>query len=344
MRNESDRPQAPLAYEPDLLDLHLGQLSEPQRRDVMARIAAEPKLAAQHEVLRDVFHALDSMRPVQAPASLADRTLSRLAAAAVPRKPLRLAPPVEIGGDADRVIRLHSLRDVLAVAAMIVLAVGLGVPSMLAMRERSQRTACAWNLAQIGRGVQSYAMTFGDGLPFSGWSANSSWRPSAEAGVSTVPNRRHVYLLLRTQQVPSEVLVCPSSNDVAMPADQIRTHEDFLESRNVSYASQNMAGVRPSLRSDGGTVIFADDNPLFDDGMPLFDLAASTLGLRDPSQANSRVHGGVGQNVLRLDGVTSWTTTPNCGVDDDNIWTLENVRGYTGREGPRRSTDSHLLK
>jgi hypothetical protein len=36
--------------------------------------------------------------------------------------------------------------------------------------------------------------------------------------------------------------------------------------------------------------------------------------------------------------------TPNCGVNGDNIWTLEGVRQYTGREGPRVETDSHLLK
>ena len=34
--------------------------------------------------------------------------------------------------------------------------------------------------------------------------------------MTTVPNRRHVYLLLRTHQVPSNALVCPSSKDVAI--------------------------------------------------------------------------------------------------------------------------------
>jgi hypothetical protein len=227
---------------------------------------------------------------------------------------------------------------------MVVMAVGIGVPSMLAMRERSQRTMCAANLATVGRGVQSYATTFGNSLPFSGWSENSSWRPSADPAIATVPNRRHVYLLLRTQQIPSAALVCPSSKDVPMPAEQIGARDDFLESRNVSYASQNMAGVRPSLDSGGNLVIYADDNPLFDDGLPLQDVAVRSLGLADPAQSNSRVHGGVGQNVLRLDGVSAWTTTPNCGVNGDNIWTLQNVSGYSGREGPKSQSDSHLLK
>lgn len=334
-----------------LLDLHLGSLSDTDSKALLASITADARLSAQHEALTDVFRALDTLRAVEPPAGLADRITKRIdsmnaasvAAAKTPRI-VRPAPDNRPGSDGDRVIRLHSLRDVLAVAATVVLAVGVGVPSMLAMRERNQRTACAWNLAQVGRGVQSYATTFGDSLPFVGWADNASWKPSSDPGVATIPNRRHIYLLLRTQQVPSEAFVCPSSKDVAMPAAQVEEHNDFLESRNISYAGQNMAGVRPSLRSDPNLVIFADDNPLFDDGLPLYDLAAQRLGLRDPSKSNSRAHGGVGQNILRLDGVTSWTTSPDAGISQDNIWTLRNVSGYTGREGPQSATDSHLLK
>jgi hypothetical protein len=79
---------------------------------------------------------------------------------------------------------------------------------------------------------------------------------------------------------------------------------------------------------------------LFDNGWPLFE----TLGLSDPANANSRAHGGAGQNVLTLDGNVKWFTNPNAGINNDNIWTLEGVDEYTGREGPRSATDSHLLK
>ncbi|MBI5865472.1 MAG: hypothetical protein HZB38_13380 [Planctomycetes bacterium] len=236
------------------------------------------------------------------------------------------------------------MREVLAVAAMIVLAVGVGVPGLLHMRERSQRTACAWNLGQIGRGMQAYANAFKDSLPFAGWSSVSSWRPTAEPGVAVVPNRRHIYPLVRAEFVPAAAFVCPSSESVAMPSDQVRNHDDFLESRNVSYASQNMAGVRPSVRLDSSVVVAADDNPLFADGLPMIDFAAQRLGLSDPAQSNSRVHGGVGQNVLRLHGGSEWVISPNCGVDQDNIWTLEGVKRYTGREGPASANDTHLLK
>lgn len=346
--SDSGQPMFPdAAFDEALLDLHLGRLSAEERDHVLRRIHAEPTLASQHAALSGVFSALGLLREIVPAASdLESRISARVAAAGSPLRVSRSAESRKpnVAWENDRVIRLHSIRDVMAVAAMIVLAIGVGVPGLLHMRERGQRTLCASNLAQIGRGLQSYGNTFGDNLPFAGWSAASSWRPTGEPGVALVPNRKHLFPLVRTQFVPTTALVCPSAKDIAMPADQVRLRDDFLESRNVSYANQNMAGVRPSLRSDANLVVLADDNPLFSDGQPLLNLAAQKLGITDAQQSNSRAHGGVGQNILRLDGHTEWTTSPNCGVNNDNIWTLMHIAEYTGREGPMTSTDSHLLK
>jgi hypothetical protein len=347
---EQNKPTFPAgtAFDEALLDLHFGRLSDADSARLMERIRGDAALASQHEALTGVFAALRSWRDA-APASAADlpnRVLLRVRAAA---PPLRVSRPSQretprIAWENERVIRLHSIRDVLAVAAMVVLAVGVGVPGLLHMRERGHRTMCASNLAQIGRGLQAYASAYGDDLPFAGWSAVSSWRPTNEPGFNVVPNRKHIYPLVRAQLVPTTVFVCPSERGVAMPADQARQRDDFLESRNVSYANQNMAGVRPTLKSNPAFVVLADDNPNFTDGQPLLELAAQTVGLRDPAQSNSRAHGGVGQNILRLSGATEWTTSPNAGYANDNIWTLSDVLHYTGREGPATATDSHLLK
>jgi hypothetical protein len=188
--------------------------------------------------------------------------------------------------------------------------------------------------------MQSYAMANNNSLPFAGWGTDNSWRPTADPGLRILPNRRHAYVLLRDGRVYAQVLVCPSAGDVPMPEGQVRNHDDFLESRNLSYAYQNMAGVRPSLQDNPDLPVFGDDNPLFDNGWPLFE----TLGPGDPSKANSRAHGGAGQNVLTLDGNVKWFTSPEVGIDGDNIWTLDHVDEYTGREGPKSQTDSHLLK
>ena len=106
-----------------------------------------------------------------------------------------------------------------------------------------------------------------------------------------------------------------------------------------------MAGVRPSANDDPDLPIMADDNPLFADGLPLFDARRwQRLPWGDAADVNSRAHGGAGQNILTLDGRVRWTTTPLSGVEGDNIWILRDVAEYTGREGPAAATDSHLLK
>lgn len=332
----TDADAAP-QFDPRLLELHLRPDAEASA-ELADLISREAALSSQHAVIGDALAALETVRRVRPPHDLAARAIAR--ARSTPAQTRRRAAWVE---QSDRVIRIYNLRDITAVAAMIVLAVGLGVPSVLHMRDRAQRVACSMNLAQVGRAMQAYASTFGD-MPFAGWSAASSWQPSRDPAIVRVPNRQHVYPLLRTGSAMAQWLICPSSGDVPMPDDQIRRSAGFLESRNISYATQNMSGVRPSLGVSPQLVVLADDNPLFDDGVALIDFAGPRMGIGDPTRRNSRSHRYDGQNVLQLDGAVRWTTTPDCGVGGDNIWTLENVRTYTGREGPSSKTDTHLLK
>lgn len=323
----------PSEYAPELLDLYLGQLSEPQSAALRARIAGDAALAREAEALSSVFAALGMLRA----AAAAPPDLEQRICAAVRAAPLRVVRDADHNLQPGMIVRVRSLRDILAVAAMIVLFVGIGVPSVLRMRERGQRAGCSANLAQLGQGLAAYAAQFNDSLPFVGWRPADTWQASAAHGAQVVPNRRHVYPLLREGLVrdPSR-FVCPSRWDAPMAINDVRGRHDFAESRNVSYGYQNMAGVRPSPRCDPALPIMSDDNPLFDDGR--------FLTLRAGPSANSRAHGGAGQNILTLGGRVIWSATPDCGVNGDNIWTLSGVREYHGTEGPRSATDSHLLK
>src|SRR5262245_30047088 len=165
---------ASAAFEEALLDLHFGRLSDAECERLLERMKRDPALAAHNETLTGVFAALGSWRQAAPADDLVERVMSRVQAAGpslrvtrpAARQDQRATPKVV--WENERVIRLHSIRDVMAVAAMVVLAVGVGVPGLLHMRERGQRTVCASNLAQIGRGLQAYASTFGDNLPFAG--------------------------------------------------------------------------------------------------------------------------------------------------------------------------------
>lgn len=325
-----------------LLDLHLGHLSDQEREAYLTRIAGDAKLTEQHAALTAAFEALRGYGDVRAPSNLADRICARVARSGLPP---RIARPVDgprAGEWSEGVIlRLGNLREIIAVAATIVLLIGIGVPGLLSMRERGQRMGCSNNLARLGQGLQQYAAAYAGSLPFVGWTPRFSWQPSQDPNVQIVPNRRHLSPLLQGAFVlDPRLFVCPGRGDAPMSLDQMRTRSDFPESRNLSYALYNMAGVRPSVHDEPTLPIVADDNPLFEDGVPLLD----RLGLADPTSRNSRNHNGDGQNVLRFDGRLKWTTTPNTGIHGDNIWTLQGVRHYTGREGPRTPQDAHLLK
>ena len=335
-------------FDPRLLDLHLGALSEAEAAELKGRIASDAGLASQNEALAamfDALHASRADRPQPSP-DLSQRIAQHVAGLGAPPRVVRSTKSTaELAEELDNTgfVRLHSFREIVAVAAMIVLAVGLGVPGLLHMKDRSQRVACSANLANIGRGMQSYAMANAS-LPFVGWNDQvNSWRPTVEPGTDLLPNRRHVYPLASAHYVPTRFFVCPSTRDLPMPADQVALHDDFLEPRNMSYAYQNMAGARPTLEQHADLPVLGDDNPFFDNGNPLFNLTRS-LGLSTPENTNSRVHAGLGQNILTLGGNVKWVTTPQAGIDGDNIWTLQDVDEYTGREGPQSPTDAHLLK
>jgi len=328
---------------PQLLDLHLGHLTPAEHQACQARLVADPQLAQQDRALRTLFAALGSWTREPAPTGLPARVLARVANVGAPPRLIRASAELTDAAEATegRIIRLGNLRDIVAVAAMIVLMVGVGVPSLLNMRDRNLRMGCSQNLALVGQALQQYASTYASSLPFVGWKPGASWRPSSDPNVLTISNRRHVYpLLVGRFIVDPRVLVCPGRGGVPMPPDQVRQRSDFLESRNFSYAYYNMAGVRPSRTDHPQLPVMADDNPAFDEGVPLFD----RLGWTDRTQRNSPAHGGRGQNVLTLAGHMKWTTDPNSGIDGDNIWTLQGVELYNGQEGPTSPNDAHLIK
>ncbi|TWT40014.1 hypothetical protein RAS1_44070 [Phycisphaerae bacterium RAS1] len=330
-------------FDPALLDLHLGRLSPPEADALRIRILSDRNLSQQSAALAEVFAALQSHAP-QPPADLAQRIAARIAAAPVLKVARADDRAVEsLEREPHRIFRFGSMRDILAAAAAIVFIVGVGIPGVLSVRERNMRIDCSRNLQLLGQGVQQYASVFNSSLPFAGWNPSWSWRRSDDPSVQTQPNRRHMYKLLAGSTVNDpRLFICPARDHVPMRKDDIARRTDFAESKNISYAYFNMAGRRPTLADDPSLPILSDDNPLFDDGLPLYDLRRYTLS--DAAQANSRAHRGVGQNVLSLDGHVRFMTSPNVGVAGDNIWTLSNVADYTGHEGPQSATDAQLLK
>lgn len=349
MRHDASLMQTdddPIQFDPRLLDLRLSALSAEEAAQVRGLVAQDSRLAQMDAQLQETLGALNAWR-VDAPSDLGPRLLASL------KQRIAMAPALKTtkaagrrtGGPDNRpvLLQMGSLRDLLAAAAAIVLLVGMGVPGVLNMRARNQRIGCSHNLAMLGQGLQQYAATYASALPFSGWNARKSWLATEAANQEVVANRQHMYPLLQAAFVADpRLFICPSQRDVPMTRQLVTQCRTFPDVRNLSYAYYNMAGVRPSVDDNPALPILADDNPLFADGVPMLDLRRWLQS--DPNSINSRAHRGAGQNVLSLDGHVQFATTPRVGLDGDNIWTLQNVAEYTGREGPRIAGDAHLLK
>jgi hypothetical protein len=311
-----------------LLDFHLDRLDGAARSWMEAELERDHELRKRSERLGRVLQPLDHWRPAPGPANLADKVLSHVRAAARDAAPI---PFESVRGPSRR------FREFAAVAACLVLLIGLGVPGMAAVRDRAQRTMCAGNLESIFKGAASYQQAFGDSLPYAGPLVRASWLPTGESGMPFASNSRHPYLLIKLKYGPRAAdFRCPGRCNGEPSADEpAEAGDDFLSENDISYDSLNLAGESPNVRPPTSLAYVSDANPLF--------VGARFHADVDPGKANSPAHRGRGQTVLRLDGSARFTRTPVYCSSGDNLWTISNVRTYRGTESPTRPDDAFLV-
>lgn len=154
-----------------------------------------------------------------------------------------------------------------------------------------------------------------------------------------------LFLILRTQDLTSEVFICPSTDDVRVAGD-VQELSNFPEAKNLSYSYANpyvgkearAKGLKLNFTLGSDYAIVSDMNP---GGAALVKAKGSDLRVDDRVEGagegmrkvpepwkgvNSPNHGLWGQNVLYADGHVDWASTPFCGMprDDgqrDNIYT-----------------------
>lgn len=328
-------------------------------------IASNPEAARLYDGLVETLSGLDSLKYEPCPENLVELTVARLKhAAAVPvsgssqLKALlkeqqdnpEYLPASQSSLKVKNGSRWRPVVEILATAAAIVLAAGILFPSLGAMRERSRQIACAKNLGQIGQALSAFAAEHNGRLSEIKVQSGSPWWKVGYQGPEIHSNTRYVWQLVKEGYVDGAVFVCGGhleGRPVRFDAATMTELNDFPSRRHVSYSFMLLCYKNDKLIDRSRKIIVADMNPIFQQ-IPFQPSIYQQLNEFERVQLNEQLrqmlspnHRRKGQNSLFCDGSVEFIQTRV--YNNDDIFTIQGVDTYTGKETPFNPDDIFLV-
>ena len=232
-----------------------------------------------------------------------------------------------------------SIRDVVSVAAVLLIASSVVWPVLSHMREESRRAACNSNLGATSHGLASYALDYQSAMPMvAGFGGGRPWWNVGAAPLES--NSANLYALSREGYVSLASLACPG-NERAPTVPSGPEQRDWRTIEEVSYSYQIVPLSSPLHWGDSHGVVMTDRSPV---------ILRAVRGEPIDPWANSPNHDGRGQHVVLADGSVGWLSTPEIGVGadrwrasgsatGDNIWLPRQVERVIDRAVGRRRVD-----
>lgn len=330
-----------------IFDYCIGLISQKQTAEVDALISSNKEAAKIHSNLKATLKPLDSIESASCPDELVERTIWRVKEHAdTSQKQLQqLLADEQTKKVTIKIGFWRNLGEMAAVAAAIMLIVGVLVPTLGVARHKYRRQQCQTQLGNIFQALSSYISDHDGQMPAVATTTGAPWWKVGDQGNENHSNTRHVYLLVKGDYANLKDFVCPGSKDdrdLKIITSQIRTLRDFPSRRYVTYSFRICCREAGKGKLRCRKALMADWNPLFE---KLPEDFSKPLGLRLDRRLltlNSINHNRRGQNVMFGDGHIEFLKTRRIGIAEDDIFTLQDTDIYQGCEVPSRETDFFL--
>ena len=335
-----------------LFDCAMGLASRDDVIQARELLQNRPEAVAIYKTLKRALAPLDELPREECPDDLAERTVANLVnRAQADTSEDRLEKVLAADDAAATPIRIPFWRnwgDIAAVAAVLVILVGIVLPALGYARQQYQQQRCQTQMAGIHRALASYVADHDGQMPRVPMAPGSPWWKVGYQGADNQSNTRGPWLLVKQGYVDPNRFICPArpeSRRLRFDTLEVANFNDFPSATYIHFSIRIGCPQAKPQGLDGRRVILADMNPL-SEKLPSDYSAEFTLRLcNELMTANSKNHNRRGQNVLFCDGSVEFTRRRNTSISEDDIYTLTEMTDgceIRGCEVPSCETDAFL--